>query len=195
MCRVSQWRWHYTNDLGLQEGADISCETDWYLVKAMPSFPASWPHERVLSPRASFHFPTILAVYYLASCNLHHITYIFRSKACPGRKTMLSFAAKLLFHSFAEGFWLSWLKWYQTSHSSTGTETAGQHPALPSNTPRLSGFSSLFPPRWKCFPGKKRAWRVNVWGMQDLDKRFRQLVTQRSFMCTPIFLRLDTTSA
>lgn len=58
MCRVSQWQWHYTDDLGLHERAGVSCETDWYLAKAMPSFPTSWPHERILGPRGSFHFST-----------------------------------------------------------------------------------------------------------------------------------------
>ena len=56
MCRVSQWQWHYPDDFGLQEGAHVTWETD--LVRTMPRFPASWPHERTLSPKASFHFAT-----------------------------------------------------------------------------------------------------------------------------------------
>lgn len=61
MCKVSRWQWCYSDDFGLQEGSRISCETHWCIARAVPSFPASWTHEGILDPKASFYFSTSIS--------------------------------------------------------------------------------------------------------------------------------------
>lgn len=52
-----------------------------------------------LTPKLPSIFPPVLAIYYIASYNPHHIAYIFRPKECPGWKNCAfsSFKAPFLF--------------------------------------------------------------------------------------------------
>lgn len=85
MCRVSQWQWHYTDDLGLHERAGVSCVTDTWQKPCQAFLPLGLM-KGSLAPEVPSIFPPVLAIYYLVSYNPHRVTYIFRSKACPGRK-------------------------------------------------------------------------------------------------------------